>query len=107
MCNTIYSSAEAESHSVDQICGSRIVSLDNYILHSTISCPSRKKTTEPMLSVEVIKNIRGVLEVNADADFLVVLGIAEKLCPEIYVRLDVDPLVMEEKIVELFDQFAF
>jgi len=60
-----------------------------------------------MLSVEVIKNIRGVLEVNADADFLVVLGIAEKLCPEIYARLDVDPLVMEEKIVELFDQFAF
>jgi len=45
--------------------------------------------------------------VNADADFLVVLGIAEKLCPEIYARLDVDPLVMEEKIVELFDQFAF
>jgi len=40
-----------------------------------------------------------------EADFSVLLGIAEKLSPGIYVALAGDPASIEAKFVELFESF--
>lgn len=59
-----------------------------------------------MLEVGTIQSIRDDLKLSADADFLVVLGVAEKLSPGIYLILAGDPLLMEERFMELFESFA-
>jgi hypothetical protein len=59
-----------------------------------------------VLEVGTIQSIRDDLKLSADADFLVVLGVAEKLSPGIYLILAGDPLLMEERFMELFESFA-
>ena len=56
--------------------------------------------------MEIIKLIRLALDLVSDADFLVVLGIAEKLHPGLNIKLDVDPILMEERFIEFFDSWA-
>lgn len=56
--------------------------------------------------METIQRIREDLKLTADADFLAVLGVAEKLSPGVYMTLAGDPLLMEERFIELFESFA-
>jgi len=53
----------------------------------------------------VVKRIRVDLALTSEADFSVLLGIAEKLKPGIYVALAGDPTTIEEKFIELFESF--
>jgi len=57
------------------------------------------------LEASVVKKIRADLDLNNDADFTVLLGIAEKVSPGIYVALAGDPASIEAKFVELFESF--
>lgn len=42
------------------------------------------------------------LDLTSEADFSVLLGIAEKLSPGIYVALAGDPQLIAEKVMEIF-----
>jgi hypothetical protein len=53
----------------------------------------------------VVKRIRTDLSIPHDADFDVLLAIAEKLRPGSYVTLAGDPTTIEEKFIELFESF--
>jgi len=57
------------------------------------------------LEASIVKKIRIDLDISSEADFSVLLGIAEKLSPGIYVALAGDPASIEEKFVELFESF--
>jgi len=57
------------------------------------------------LEASIVKKIRLDLEMSSEADFSIVLGIAEKLSPGIYVALAGDPASIELKFVELFESF--
>lgn len=69
-----------------------------------VVCSKRLNAT--VLELETIQRIRQDLKLSADADFLVILGVAEKLSPGIYTTLAGDPLLMEERFIELFESFA-
>jgi len=57
------------------------------------------------LEASVVRKIRQDLDLTSDSDFAVLLGIAEKLSPGIYVALAGDPASIQQKFVELFDSF--
>jgi len=57
------------------------------------------------LEASIVKKIRFDLDIASEADFSVLLGIAEKLEPGIYIALAGDPASIEEKFVELFESF--
>jgi hypothetical protein len=65
----------------------------------------REKCLGSNLEASVVKKIRIDLDITTEADFSVLLGIAEKLEPGIYVALAGDPASIEEKFVELFESF--
>jgi len=50
------------------------------------------------------KHVRGGLAVS-EVDFLLLLGIAEKILPGSYVNMTGNPAWIEEKLIELFEQF--
>jgi hypothetical protein len=52
----------------------------------------RERTQSPNLEASVVKKLRADLDLNSDADFDVLLGVAEKLSPGIYVALAGIPL---------------
>jgi len=45
------------------------------------------------------------LDLNEEADFLVLLAIAERLSPGIYVTLQGNPAALQEEITKLFESF--
>ena len=49
--------------------------------------------------------MRDALELKDGEDYNVMLGIAEKLAPGIYVKIAGDPESMEERFMELFENF--
>lgn len=70
----------------------------------------------PNLEAGVVKKIRSDLDASSEADFSVLLGVAEKLSPGIYVALAGwvqyawvnfagDPASIELKFRELFESF--
>jgi hypothetical protein len=58
-----------------------------------------------MIELGVVRKIRTDLEITNDGDYFVVLGLAEKLAPGSYVALRGDPSSIEEKFIELFENF--
>lgn len=53
----------------------------------------------------MLKKLRTDLDLLPDADFLLLLGVAERLSPGIYFALAGDPATIEEKFIELFESF--
>jgi len=64
-----------------------------------------EKAKSPNLEASIVKKIRSDLDLTAESDFAVLLGIAEKLSPGMYVALAGDPASIEAKFVELFESF--
>jgi len=64
-----------------------------------------EKAMSPYLEASIVKKIRVDLDISSEADFTVLLGIAEKLSPGMYVALAGDPASIEAKFVELFESF--
>eukprot|EP01113_Clastostelium_recurvatum_P002350 TRINITY_DN1097_c0_g1_i4.p1 TRINITY_DN1097_c0_g1~~TRINITY_DN1097_c0_g1_i4.p1 ORF type:complete len:649 (-),score=122.12 TRINITY_DN1097_c0_g1_i4:12-1958(-) len=57
------------------------------------------------LKEDCLKRVRADLGLTGDQDFWLLLGIAEKLWPGIYVTLAGDPAYIEERFIELFESF--
>jgi hypothetical protein len=55
------------------------------------------------LEERIVKKIKTDLELFSESDFTVLLGIAEKLSPGIYVALAGDPATIAEKVIEIFE----
>jgi hypothetical protein len=53
----------------------------------------------------VVQSIRTALELEQELDFLLVLSVAERLAPGIYVTLIGDPAALEDKFIQLFESF--
>ena len=58
-----------------------------------------------ILESSALKKMRQDLELTSDADFFLLLGVAERLSPGIYFALAGDPATIEEKFIELFESF--
>ncbi len=52
---------------------------------------------------KIVRKIRMDLDLNTEPDFTVLLGVAEKLSPGIYVALAGDPATIAEKVIEIFE----
>ncbi len=57
------------------------------------------------MEATVARKIRAELDLNEEADFLVLLAIAERLSPGIYVTLQGNPAALQEEITKLFESF--
>jgi hypothetical protein len=102
---TLIKYAESETYAIPLLRPRRLL-----VAHSTLSNARThthsKRLNTSVLELEVMQRIREDLKLSADADFLVILGMAEKLSPGIYTTLAGDPLLMEERFIELFESFA-
>jgi len=58
-----------------------------------------------MMEQSVVKRIRTDLDLLHEGDFSLLLAVAEKMSPGIYVALSGDPSQIEEKLIELFESF--
>lgn len=63
------------------------------------------RTNREFLEATVTRKIRAELDMNDEADFLVLLAVAERLSPGIYITLQGNPAALQEEITKLFESF--
>mmetsp|Transcript_86 Transcript_86/g.262 ORF Transcript_86/g.262 Transcript_86/m.262 type:complete len:117 (-) Transcript_86:391-741(-) len=86
-----------------------VIAFYRLVIHRAITLTKfveAERRRDGRLDISAVKKIRAVLDIPSDVEFAMLLGVAEKFTPGIYMMVTGDPRSIESKFAELFEEPA-